>query len=143
MLVRLSLLLAAVGIAVGGCAPSVDTAVDHPATLPSPQKPYANVSPSHFQILAARPDTVILDVRSPAEFDGGHLAGAINIDFNAADFSDRVASLDKGKTYLVQCRSGARSSRACGEMSEKGFTRLYNLEGGINACISTGKPILK
>jgi 3-mercaptopyruvate sulfurtransferase SseA len=44
---------------------------------------------------------VVLDIRTPGEFKGGHLAGAKNIDFNDKDFAENIAKLDKEKPYVV------------------------------------------
>lgn len=76
-------------------------------------------------------DIVVLDVRTPEEFAQGSLQKAVNIDFNAPDFKSRVNELDKSKTYLVFCRSGARSGKAFEMMKEAGFNHLYHLKGGL------------
>lgn len=75
---------------------------------------------------------VLLDVRTPAEFKSGHIAGAKNIDFTAANFADQVKKLDPDKAYFVYCRSGNRSGQACALMATQGLT-AYNLAGGIGA----------
>lgn len=75
---------------------------------------------------------VLLDVRTPEEFNTGYLAGAINMNYNAPDFADQLARLDKSKTYLVYCKSGMRSGNAGKLMSDKGFNTVYTLKGGLN-----------
>jgi rhodanese-related sulfurtransferase len=79
------------------------------------------------------PDVVILDVRTPGETARGMIIGAREIDYRAADFAERVAELDRDKTYLVYCQSGGRSSSAVSAMSEMGFKNVYNLLGGYGA----------
>lgn len=69
-----------------------------------------------------------VDVRTPAEYQGGHLDGALNIDVQAPDFADRVDELPKNDTYVVYCRSGNRSAAAIGIMEDLGFTSL--IDGG-------------
>jgi len=81
-----------------------------------------NSGTSHF---------VVLDVRTPQEFQTGHLVGAINLDFRSPDFPARVALLNRTDTILVYCRSGHRSANAMDMMRERGFSAVYNLEGGI------------
>lgn len=76
---------------------------------------------------------VILDVRTPEEFNTGYLAGAINMNYNAPDFADQLARLDRSKIYLVYCLSGGRSGNAGKLMSEKGFNTVYTLKGGISS----------
>jgi rhodanese-related sulfurtransferase len=76
---------------------------------------------------------VLIDVRTAEEFKGGHLQGAENIDVKQEDFKTRIASLDKSKRYLLYCGSGKRSLTARNIMKEKGFGRVYDLKGGIEA----------
>jgi len=57
---------------------------------------------------------------------------------NSADFEQKVAGLDKSKSYLVHCAAGVRSARACDKMSKMDFSRLYNLEGGFKAWEKAG-----
>jgi rhodanese-related sulfurtransferase len=86
-------------------------------------------------------DLVVLDVRTPAEFAAGHLAGAVNIDVRAADFATRVASLDSGKRYVVYCRTGVRSAQAVAVLRERGFARVYDVSGGITAWQEAKLPV--
>jgi rhodanese-related sulfurtransferase len=78
-------------------------------------------------------DAVILDVRTPEEWDQGIIPGAIHIDYyKGQGFVDEVAQLDNTKSYYVYCRSGMRSGNACNIMGQLGFAKAYNLEGGIS-----------
>lgn len=89
------------------------------------------VSPKEFSEVISDPSVVILDVRTPQEFAEGHLANAINIDFQSGNFEQQIASLDKSKTYAVYCRSSNRSGEAVKVMADAGFTRMYDMDGGI------------
>jgi len=89
------------------------------------------VSPKEFSEVISDPSVVILDVRTPQEFAEGHLANAINIDFQSGNFEQEIASLDKSKTYAVYCRSSNRSGEAVKVMADAGFTRMYDMDGGI------------
>lgn len=95
--------------------------------------PYRNIDVPSFKGLMSSPDAVVLDVRTPAEIAQGKIEGAIELDFYSRDFAQKVAALDKSKTYLVYCRSGNRSGQACSSMQQQGFTKLYNLQGGMIA----------
>jgi len=77
------------------------------------------------------PDAPVIDVRTPKEFAGGHIANAVNIDWNGPDFNNHIALLDKSKPVLVYCLSGARSSAAANKMRTSGFKEVYELGGGI------------
>jgi rhodanese-related sulfurtransferase len=87
------------------------------------------------------PNFVIIDVRSPAEFDSGHIENAINIDKNSETFKDELNKLDKDKTYLVYCAMGSRSAGALVIMEELGFMKAYNMKSGLNQWQADGLPI--
>jgi rhodanese-related sulfurtransferase len=84
---------------------------------------------------------VVLDVRTPEEFEAGHLADATMIDFYAEDFGDRIAELDRDAPYLLYCRSGNRSGNARVLMERMGFTNVADVDGGILAWADAGLPI--
>jgi rhodanese-related sulfurtransferase len=84
----------------------------------------------------------ILDVRTPAEFAAGHLEGAVNIDVQSTSFDSQVAALAKDEEWFVYCRSGNRSGVATDRMAELGFTRMYDLQGGINDWAAAGQPVV-
>jgi rhodanese-related sulfurtransferase/thioredoxin-related protein len=107
------------------------------------QAGYKNLEVDEFTKMAADPNNVILDVRTPKEFQAGHLPKAVNIDVNAADFDDRIKALDKDKTYLVHCAAGIRSAKACEKLGRLEFSHLYNLPGGFKEWASAGKPVEK
>jgi rhodanese-related sulfurtransferase len=97
-------------------------------------KKYSDISPAEFQQkMQEESDAVILDVRTQEELAEGSIDGYIMIDINQPSFPDKVKELDPEKTYLVYCRSGGRSGAACNFMAGQGFTKLYNLKGGIKA----------
>ncbi|MDP3880388.1 MAG: rhodanese-like domain-containing protein [Dehalococcoidales bacterium] len=89
------------------------------------------------------PDFIIIDVRTPQEYNDGHIVGSVNIDFYAADFRDRISALDRSKTYLIYCQSGNRSGQSRGMMVELGFEKIYDIGGGIVAWRAAGLPTVK
>jgi len=93
------------------------------------------------KLLADDKDAILIDVRTPGEFDGGHLAGADNIDFKAADFVEKISQLDKSKHYVVYCGSGKRSGKATAKMEELGFTKITDVDGGIGAWNEAKLPL--
>lgn len=95
------------------------------------EKKYTNISTSEFaEAIKAKPEAIILDVRTPNEFNSGHLKDAINIDFYQ-NFEKAIEELDREKEYLVYCRSGGRSEKAAVLMAQKGFKNVSNMLGGI------------
>jgi protein-disulfide isomerase/rhodanese-related sulfurtransferase len=88
-----------------------------------------------------KPDTIVLDVRTPAEFATGTLRGAINVDVNSGDFLMRLQNtIPINAKVLVYCKSGARSSIAWHLLSGAGYRSHLNLEGGIDAWKAIGNP---
>lgn len=94
---------------------------------------FENINAQQFAEMIEQENHVVLDVRSPEELTEGAVPGHIMINFFEADFKDKITKLDKLKTYLVYCRSGNRSGKACTVMGNMGFEKLYNLQGGITA----------
>lgn len=95
-----------------------------------------------FAERVAAEDTVVLDVRTPAEYASGHVADAINIDVEGGSFVNRLADLDKDATYAVYCRSGNRSAVALQQMKDAGFTDVAHLDGGIGAWQVAGHEVV-
>ena len=82
--------------------------------------------------LESEEDFIILDVRTSEEFEQLRLPNSTNIDFyNPQNFILELEKLDKNKSYYVYCRTGSRSATTCDLMKEIGFTKTYNLLGGI------------
>jgi rhodanese-related sulfurtransferase len=154
---------------VGGCDYITGAALDKPeiTTAPLPRwgwslldntypstvidrktgKPITDVSPEEaFGIIGTSSylgNPVVIDVRTPGEYAGGYIWGAINIDIGSPDFRDRVAPLDKNFTYIVYCRTGVRSNQARNVMKELGFKYVINMTGGYTDWVAVGLPVDK
>ena len=101
-----------------------------------------DLSVSEFSSKVTEAGMITLDVRTPGEFNEGHIEGAQLIDFQSGNFESEIATLDKSKTYAVYCRSGSRSGQAVKIMSDAGFTNLYNLNGGVIDWANAGLPLV-
>ncbi|MBW1698412.1 MAG: rhodanese-like domain-containing protein [Deltaproteobacteria bacterium] len=88
-------------------------------------------------------DFVILDIRTPAEFNAGHIPNSILIDFYSKTFAEKIQQLDRTKTYLVYCRSGNRSRRSLELFKKLKFRKVYHMDSGIIGWKSEGLPIIK
>ncbi len=131
----LLVLVALAAVALAGCGSS---STEGAATVETAAVVLA--SPAEAQALIEAGDVKLLDVRTPEEFAAGHIAGAENIDFYAADFADRIDALDQGERYVVYCHSGNRSGKATALMAEKGFGSVTDVDGGIAAWETAGLP---
>ena len=84
----------------------------------------------------------VLDVRTPSEFNSGHLKNALWADWlNKQQFFERVQYIDRNKPVYVYCLSGGRSRAAANWMRSNGFTNVIELSGGINAWKFNNLPL--
>jgi rhodanese-related sulfurtransferase len=88
-------------------------------------------------------DFVILDIRTPPEFQNRHLKNAILLNYYSSTFISRLEKLDKNKIYLVYCRSGNRSGKALAVFNQLGFKHVYNMAQGIRGWEILGYPVIK
>lgn len=88
-------------------------------------------APAVKAYLKANPKAVVLDVRTPQEFNAGHLPNAKNINVLGSHFQKQVASLPKDKPVVLYCRSGARSRRALEQMKQMKFKHIVHMQHGI------------
>ena len=87
---------------------------------------------------------MVIDVRTPEEFNDGHLEGAERIGIADSDFLQRVDQLDKSADYYIYCRSGNRAGQAINAMRDLGFTgELVNGGSVGNASAQTGLAVVK
>jgi rhodanese-related sulfurtransferase len=91
-----------------------------------------NVDAATFEQLKGKTGHVLIDVRSSDEFAAFHLEDAVNLDYLAPGFLDKMEALDTETIYLVYCQSGRRSVRACTLMKNAGIEKLIHLDGGLN-----------
>ena len=134
MVLALSVSLVIGVILTGGCVG------DETATIEdiTPQEAFTLIQNNQNN-----PDFVIIDVRTPAEFEGEHIENATNIDFYSEAFRDILDTLDKNKTYLIYCKVGGRSGSALDIMAELNFKEVYNILGGMLQWKSEGLPTVK
>ncbi len=141
MVLVLSLSLVIGVILIGGCVR------DETATPETPTQIIEDITPQEAFTLIQNnqnnPDFVIIDVRTREEFSGGHIENATNIDFYSETFRDMLNNLDKNKTYLIYCRSGARSGSTLDIMAELNFKEVYNILGGMLQWQSEELPTVK
>lgn len=93
------------------------------------------------KLLSENKDIIIIDVRTPQEFNAGHIKDAKNINVADKNFNSRIEGLDRDSTYLVYCRTGNRSRYAIQFMEEQNFKSLYHLEHGITEWVGSGNPV--
>ncbi len=107
--------------------------------------PYGEITPQEavavIVALQDDPGFVLLDIRTPAEVEAGHLPGAVDLDFRSPTFEDELERLDRDLIYLIYCRTANRSGQAFEVMRRMGFTKVYDMQGGITQWGQLGYPI--
>ncbi len=83
----------------------------------------------------------ILDIRTAAEFERGHIPGAINRDFFSEDFQQNLEKLDRDQPLLLHCQSGGRSQKALILLLDLGFKKIYHLNQGYLSWEAAGMAV--
>lgn len=104
----------------------------------------AVISPQSLAGLRARGENVsLIDVRTPAEFAEVHIDFASNFPLERLDAKEVASWAGKdGGTLYVVCRSGSRGRQACEKLAAAGLN-VVNVEGGTNAWVQAGLPVLR
>ncbi|GAA4281453.1 rhodanese-like domain-containing protein [Gaetbulibacter aestuarii] len=90
-----------------------------------------NLSPEAFSKAITGNSVLLIDVRTPEEFQSGHIPKAQNINFFDDDFQSSLSRLDTTQAVYIYCRSGHRSGQSVANFKKAGFSKIYNLDGGI------------
>jgi len=128
---------------VGGCFDGAALGLVEPPPEGMPAYGEIGAEDASFVIAALRdrPDFVLLDIRTPAEVEAGHIPGAVHIDYRAGSFDAELDRLDRDVVYLIYCRTANRTGQAFARMQEMGFGRVYDLQGGITHWAALGYPV--
>jgi len=152
----LSVSLVIGAVLAGGCVgkevetppPETPPPINEPEPPPPeiPTQIIEDITPQEaFTLIQDNPDFVIIDVQAPAYFAGGHIEGAINLDYHSETFRDELDKLDKNKTYLIYytCHCGDIDTKSLYLMKELNFSEVYNISGGLIMWASEGFPTIR
>ena len=90
------------------------------------------VSANKFsEIISNDKSVIIIDVRTPDEFNKGHLKNSLNVNWFDENFDENLNIFSKDLPVMVYCLSGGRSSKANERIKSLGFKNVYELDGGI------------
>ena len=101
------------------------------------------ISVEEMQELVHLEDMQLVDVRTPSEYNEGHVPNAQNIDFWGENFDAKIDELDKTKPIIVYCKSCGRSAKCASKLAAKGFEKIYDLKGGFSQWKLEKKEIQK
>lgn len=87
--------------------------------------------------------TIIIDVRTPAEFAGGHLKNARNMDFFGPRFEKEITALPADAEIIVYCKTGKRAAGARDVLAKEGYKNVKVMKGGFAAWKKSDRPVVK
>lgn len=83
----------------------------------------------------------LIDTRTPAEYQSGHIPGAANLSTQEASFWDDVGALPVDGVYILYCRTGSTTRRVVEQMLAMGFGSVCHIESGFNGWERAGFPV--
>src|SRR5688572_5004204 len=93
------------------------------------------------RLLRERPDTRLLDVRTPGEFEAEHIAGAYNVPLDTLGEHGAEIRAAVAEPVVLVCRSGQRARKAEAALRTAGMTNLHVLDGGMTGWSAAGLPV--
>lgn len=93
-------------------------------------------------LIRKHPRTLVLDVRTPREFDSLHLRGSVNIPLQSKSFIERLKKLPHHRPVLIVCARGRRSATAMNVLDSLGFDNVAHLQGGLEAWCKAKLPVI-
>lgn len=102
------------------------------------------VSVDEFVKIVESKECLVIDVRTAAEYEAGHIKDVGTIDFKSAEFEHKFKYMDTDQCIALYCRSGNRSGQALKLLKDDlGFTNIVHLEGGVKAWTAAGYELVK
>lgn len=94
---------------------------------------------------SALPASLVLDVREPAEFEAGHLPGAVNIPRGVLEFKigDHPELAQREREILVYCKTSGRAALAALNLQRMGYRAIRSIHGGFDAWNQQGLPVIR
>ncbi|MEV6527325.1 rhodanese-like domain-containing protein [Longispora sp. NPDC051575] len=96
-----------------------------------------------LKLLEVYPDALVVDVRTPGEFDTAHIPGAINLPLDQVDPHLQRIVADAGGTLLLVCQAGTRADACQRKLAAGGLTDTLVVAGGMNAWTATDAPVIR
>jgi len=92
-------------------------------------------------MVETNPDSLVVDVRTPGEFESAHISGAVNIPLDQVDAHLRRIVSDAGGRLILVCQSGGRAQQAAAKLAGAGLDDVVVLQGGMNAWVAAGGSV--
>ena len=145
----LMVLMALISLEVAGCAGNSKSSEGGEVDQRQPEQSVArDISDVELSaMMAERPNLLLIDVRTEAEWNAGHIEGACFLDFLEDEFPSRAKELPRNQPIAVYCAAGGRSADAMSFLAKEGFKEIYNLRDGFygwedaNRSVSHDPPV--
>lgn len=137
---RSAVLAAVAAVVVVGCSSAQDASSGGDGPVASGGGVEVADAPDAVELLADRDGVTVIDVRTPDEHAAGHLDGAVLLDLAGGQFEREVGDLDRDASYVLYCRTGARSADAAAIMDELGFADVTDA-GGYDDLVTAGADV--
>jgi rhodanese-related sulfurtransferase len=136
-----SIIISIVSFFIFSCSPKAQTKVTDSKSVKTQKivaNPIEKLSSADFKQKITADKVQLVDIRTLGEFNQGHIENSITFDYYKRSFMSQMNTLDKSKPVFIYCRSGSRSAGASRKMKKAGFTKIYDLKGGINYWLRAG-----
>jgi rhodanese-related sulfurtransferase len=97
--------------------------------------------PAARELMRTNPDVLLVDVRTPGEYETAHIAGSINLPLDRVDAHLRRIVNDAGGRMVLVCQAGGRATQAQQKLTDAGLADVAVLTGGMNAWLAAGGPV--
>jgi rhodanese-related sulfurtransferase len=104
---------------------------------------YKAVTPSQLTQLINRENALVVDVSALNEYQSGHILGARHVAMSQFDPEHKDLAKVKDLPLALVCRTGMTAQQACERLTKAGFSKVYWLDGGMNAWTGADLPVAK
>lgn len=125
------------------CTPKAQTAAPTSNFGTETENPVERIDATTFKQKIEAGTVQLVDIRTPGEFNQSHIIGSLNYDYYQRSFMSQMNTLDKTQPVYIYCRSGSRSRSASYKLKKAGFTKVYDLKGGVNYWLRNSYQLVK
>lgn len=86
-------------------------------------------------------DHILVDVRTPEEYDSGYIQNAVNYDYYSESFVNEILSLEKNSSIILYCRTDNRSTKTANFLQENGYEKIFVLRDGITEWVKNDNDL--
>ena len=104
---------------------------------------YRRLGPAQLTALINRDNALVVDLRSPGEFEKGHIAGSKNVQPSQFDPEHKQLAAAKALPVVLVCKTGSTAGDAAKRLKKAGFENVFVLDGGIGAWQQADLPLVK